>query len=97
MAELSWLPEALADIQRLHTFLYSKNPDAAAKAAQLILNTAAILQSHPRVGRPMPDKTGRRELFAAYGAGAYVVRYKLVDDNHPVIIRVWHSRESRTG
>lgn len=96
MAQLIWLPESLTDVQRLHTFLCSKNPEAAAKAALVILNTAAVLESNPLLGRIMPDDTGRRELFAPFGAGAYVLRYKLLDDN-PVIIRVWHSREFRNS
>lgn len=95
MATVKWLPEALADIERLYGFLYDKNPKAAAEIAAIILRAEALLESTPRIGRPMPDETGRRELFTAYGAGAYVLRYKLVAAN-PVIIRVWHSRENRT-
>lgn len=94
MAAVKWLPEAVADVERLHAFLFGKNPEAAAGAAKLILQTASLLVKNPRIGRPMPDETGRRELFAAYGVGAYVLRYKIVRDN-PVIIRVWHSRENR--
>ena len=94
MAILKWLPEALTDIERLYTFLYDKNPHAATEATKIIIRTAKILETNPKIGRPMPDDTGRRELFAAYGAGAYVLRYKLVGTS-PVVIRVWHSRENR--
>lgn len=94
MANIKWLPEALHDIERLHSFLYDKNPDAAARVAKTILSAANLLQVNPHIGRPMPDETGRREIFATYGAGAYVLRYKLVDTT-PIIIRVWHSRENR--
>ena len=37
----------------------------------------------------------RREIFAAFGAGAYVIRYRLDEQGRPVVIRVWHSREWR--
>jgi hypothetical protein len=42
----------------------------------------------------MDDDTGRRELFVPFGVGAYVLRYRLTGENL-VVIRVWHSRESR--
>jgi plasmid stabilization system protein ParE len=54
-----------------------------------------VAQGSPRLGRPMPDETGRRELFIAFGAGAYVLRYVLEGDDKIVVIRVRHSRESR--
>lgn len=43
----------------------------------------------------MPDDTGRRELFIPFGVGFYVLRYKIVGEDCAVIVRVWHSRESR--
>lgn len=95
MPTVKWLPEALTDINRLYSFLKDKDADAAANAARCILEGATLLKSSPRIGRPMPDETGRRELFVAFGAGAYVLRYMLEDKNTPVVIRVWHSRENR--
>ena len=93
MAELKWLPEALNDLDRLFAFLREKNPSAASRAAQTILDGADLLLTSPRLGRPMPDQTQRRELFIPFASSAYVLRYMLEDDNTPVIIRVWHSRE----
>jgi plasmid stabilization system protein ParE len=95
MPEVKWLPEALDDLERLFEFLREKNPDAAARAAQTILDGASLLVTSPRLGRPMPDRTGRRELFVPFASGAYVLRYMLEQDKTPVIIRVWHSRELR--
>lgn len=43
----------------------------------------------------MDDDTGRREIFAAFGAGAYVLRYRINAHGEVVVIRVWHSRELR--
>ena len=95
MITVKWLPEAVSDIERIHSFLKEKNPEAASRAAQTILNGAILLKSAPRIGRPMPDETGRRELFVPFGAGAYVLRYMQEDKNTVVVIRVWHSREDR--
>ncbi|HUY68176.1 MAG TPA: type II toxin-antitoxin system RelE/ParE family toxin [Alphaproteobacteria bacterium] len=95
MPAIAWLPEALDDLERLHEFLEDKNPKAAARAITAIREGAAQLRKFPRLGRPMPDNTGRRELFIAFGGGAYVLRYMLENKNAAVIIRVWHSREDR--
>ena len=95
MATVKWLPEALADIERLHSFLREKNPEAAQRAAKVILEGARLLKKSPHIGRPMPDDFGRRELFMAFGASAYVLRYVKEDADTIVIIRVWHGKESR--
>lgn len=95
MTTLKWLPGAVSDIERFYSFLEGKDADAAARAAACILKGSSLLKKSPRIGRPMPDETGRRELFVAFGAGAYVLRYMLEDDNTVVVIRVWHSRENR--
>ncbi len=42
----------------------------------------------------MDDETKRRELFVPFGAGAYVLRYRIHDDTI-VVILAWHSREER--
>ena len=93
MPTLRWLPEALADIERLHRFLADQSPAAARKAAAVILAGADQLERHPRIGRPLDDS--RREWFVPFGVGAYVLRYCLDTQGNPVVIRVWHSREDR--
>jgi len=95
VSKVIWLPEALADAERLHDFLKDKNPEAAARAVGIILDGATLLKDSPLLGRPMLDDTGRRELFIPFAAGAYVLRYMRGDDDTVVIIRVWHSRENR--
>ena len=95
MPEVKWLPEALADFERLHEFVRSQSPDAAARAAQTLLDGAQLLRTSPALGRLMSDDSERRELFLPFGAGAYVLRYRLHEPATVVIIRVWHSRENR--
>ncbi len=91
---LLWLPESQQDIQHLYDFLVQKDPRAAARAMMAILEGAEHLLEMPERGRPMEDDTLRRELFVAFGAGAYVLRYR-IDGNAVIIVRVWHSREHR--
>lgn len=95
MPSVIWLPEALEDIRRLYDFLVEKNPQAAAKAVLCIKAAAGKLERFPELGVPMNDDTGRRQMFAAFGAGSYVLRYRLNHNGDPAIIRVWHSREAR--
>lgn len=89
-----WLPEALADLERLHDFLVEKDPAAAERAIRTIEGGADSLVEFPELGRPMGDETGRRELFVSFGASAYVLRYRIHHDT-VFIMRVWHSREER--
>ena len=92
---IKWLPEALADVERLHAFLNKKSPDASMRAAKAILAGAELLKANPAIGGPMQDDTDRREWFVSFGAGSYVLRYILESDETAVIIRVWHSKETR--
>jgi len=91
---LVWLSQTQADIQRLYDFLIEQDPRAAERAVRGIQLGAQKLLDFPRVGRRMDDATERRELFVPFGAGAYVLRYRIHADTI-VVLRVWHSREER--
>lgn len=91
---LVWLPEARNDIQRLFQYLIEKDQGAALRMADSIKAGSALLLEHPRAGKRLDDDSGRRELYLPFGVGAYVIRYKL-HKQHIVVIRIWHSRESR--
>jgi len=95
MGKLEWLPEALEDVERLHEFLSSKDVEAANKCITTILEGTKLLKASPHIGRPMSDELRQRELFMSFGAGAYVLRYRLDDVETIIIVRVWHSRENR--
>ena len=92
---LIWLPEAAEDLARLREFIAPENPEAARRAALRIQSGIQILINNPEAGKPLSDGTERRELYLPFGAGAYVLRYRL-HGTTVVIIRVWHSREART-
>ena len=95
MTILKWLPEALADVERVHEFLKNIDAQAADQCVEVILKGSRLLKATPHIGRPMSDELGKRELFMQFGAGAYVLRYRLEGVDTVVIIRVWHSREDR--
>lgn len=89
-----WLAPALDDIRRLYEFLLEKDSRAAGRAVRAIRAGSSRLVDAPEIGRPLADGTGRRELLIPFGAGAYVLRYRIHDET-VVVIRVWHSREVR--
>ncbi|WP_417794686.1 type II toxin-antitoxin system RelE/ParE family toxin [Terasakiella pusilla] len=91
---LLWLPDAQKDVERVFEFLLSKSPQAAERAIQTIVLGAQQLEEFGDIGRPMDDDTGRRELFAPFGASYYVLRY-MKTDTDIIVIRVWHSKEIR--
>ena len=93
--KLVWLPQASDDVDRLFEFLIDKDLRAAERAVRAIQLGADRLLQFPLAGARMDDDTERRELFIAYSAGAYVLRYRIHGDT-VVVIRVWHSREARS-
>lgn len=91
---LVWIKESEEDIRRLFEFLFEKSPNAAARAIESILEKSEMLSDFPDIGHLMKDNSGRRELFIPFAAGAYVLRYYVLNDC-VVIVRIWHSQESR--
>jgi plasmid stabilization system protein ParE len=95
MPALRWLPPALDDLERLIDFLHERSPAAAERAAAAILEGVERLLTAPRLGRALPDDTGRRQLVIPFAGGAYILHYLLEGRATIVIIRIWHSREAR--
>ena len=92
--KLRFLPQAYADVERLHDFLSPKNPAAADRVVDLLFESAKSLKDVPHKGRPL--RHDFRELIVPFGRGAYVLRYRVEETNNTVlIIRIWHSREQR--
>jgi plasmid stabilization system protein ParE len=57
---------------------------------------ARSLGDQPERGRPAA-RPGYRELVVPFGAGAYIIRYRIDARRDSVVItRLWHRRERRT-
>ena len=91
-SEITWLPGAAKDVERLRDFLKSKNPVAAQRAAKRILGGAKILKDNPRAGVPVEELVDYHDLILNFGSGEYIIRYR-VEVDQVVIARVRHSRE----
>jgi plasmid stabilization system protein ParE len=58
--------------------------------AGVILEAADHPVEQPHIGKPA--RYDMREWFAVFGAGAYVLRYRVTSAGDILVIRVWHSR-----
>src|SRR5262245_21116987 len=93
MRELVWLDSAADDVVRLRDFIAKENPEAAKRAAKAIKDTAQRLIDFPEVGKPVQDLLQYRELFIRFGAGGYVLRYRIYSDII-YVVHIKHYRES---
>ena len=89
---LKWTSKALSDVIRLHEFLASVDPHAAAKTVQLLTAGAARLPLNPRIGEKL-DQYEPREIRRVI-VGHYEIRYEIVTGTI-FILRLWHTREDR--
>lgn len=94
MPRLIWSSAALRDIARLHSFLASRNRNAARRAIAGIREGVALLGDHPEAGRPIEEMPAEfREWPIGFGAAGYVVLYRY-DGQDIVIVAVRHGREA---
>lgn len=92
MRKIIWLESAVNDVSRLRSFISTNNPIAAKNAAAAIKSAVKQLIQNPSIGKPVPDLSHYRDLLIRFGAGGYVIRYRLYDDTI-YIVHVRHYRE----
>ena len=93
MAQIRYAPAALRDLQRLREFLRPKNPLAAQRAAQAILDAMRVLARQSHIGRPVDDLPEvYREWLINFGDSGYVARYRF-DGDTVVILALRHQKE----
>jgi plasmid stabilization system protein ParE len=86
-------PAAFRDLQRLREFLRPKSPEAAQRAAKVIVKAIQILTLQPGVGRPADDLGPEcRELPIDFGGSGYLALYRQKGDD-VVILAVRHQLE----
>src|SRR5258708_26629734 len=93
MAQVVYSRNAISDLDRLHRFLAGKNPEAAARAINTILDRLTTLSRFPRLGPADPERPDICELFMPFGVAGYVARYRVLDET-VVILAVRHRREA---
>jgi|TARA_R110001592_G_C13190379_1_gene752515 plasmid stabilization system protein ParE len=93
MPRVIFAPAALRDLERLREFLRPKNPAAAKRAAQAIIQGVQALGAQPHIGRPIDDLPEEfRDWLIDFGDSGYVARYRL-DGDTVVILAIRHQKE----
>lgn len=90
--ELKWTSKGLSDLARLHEFLATVNPSAAARTVQQLAAAPNVLLTNPRVGERLEEFEPRevRRILV----GHYEVRYEITP-SCIYLLRLWHTREER--
>lgn len=91
--KIKWLPQAFADLKRIHLFFKKKLPPAALNAVSVIHESIELLETVPKLGKELSSKLEPfRDLIISFGKGDFIIRYRL-EENTVVITYLWHSRE----
>lgn len=94
MPQVIYAPAAIRDLQRLRDFLRTRNPDAARRAGDAIRQGAALLGTHPYLGRMLDDLPEQfREWLIDFGDSGYVVRYR-IDGQIVAVLAIRHQKEA---
>jgi plasmid stabilization system protein ParE len=88
--KLQFTAKALEDLERLHEFVAQKNPAAAERIRNQLLETFQTLIKQPTGGKPVKSLPVRQWV-----AGDYVIRYLIENEQNLIIVRIWHGREDR--
>lgn len=93
MMRLEWAEEAERDdLPRLYNFLAHRNPGAAARAIQALVDAPELLLDQPGIGSPLRGYSPRD--VRRWVVEKYEIRYEVTKDVLTVL-RVWHTREDR--
>ena len=91
--KLIYSKEAVEDLVRLRAFIAEKDPSAADRIANELIDRIDDLMAFPEIGHAVlqaPEPTAIRDMVF----GNYVVRY-VPRDEVVIILRIWHHFESR--
>ena len=91
--KLVYASDAIVDLSRLRASIAEKDPAAASRVAEQIVERVENLRLFPKMGRAVtlsPDPESIRDAVF----GKYVVRYS-VHTETVIVLRIWHHYENR--
>jgi plasmid stabilization system protein ParE len=92
VARVVYSPNALANLERLFTFLEERDADSAEAAARAIASAVEMLERLPLVGRRVQGEI--RELVISFGRTGYVALYRFRAARDEVrVLALRHQRE----
>jgi len=73
---------AVEGLERCRQFLVARGAEVARRASQAIGQQLLLLETTPRIGRPLSEMPELRELMIVFGDSGYVAlyRYEPVED-----------------
>lgn len=77
---------------RLLEFQARRSERIRAAAQTRLADGLRLIGEHPLIGFPVSG--AYRQLVLRFGGGAYILRYRLTDEEI-VVTRIWHSLERR--
>lgn len=93
--KIVFTPQSVQDLARMREFIALKNPNAAKRIANTLIDGIQKLKRFPYIGVQVdaaPDPQILRDLIL----GNYIVRYLILDKTIN-ILRVWHHKEEARG
>lgn len=87
---LQFTEQALEDLVRLREFIAEKNPAAAIRISEQLIESVDQLRAQPELGFQVESLPGVREWIAR----DYVVHYLVLKDAL-IVLQIWHGREDR--
>jgi addiction module RelE/StbE family toxin len=87
---LHFRQRALDDLERIEAYVAARNPSAAARLAQDLIEACQRLDAFPDRGRP-GRRPGTRELTTVW---PYVIVYRHIRGRIE-IVNIWHGRQNR--
>ncbi|MDL2247986.1 type II toxin-antitoxin system RelE/ParE family toxin [Bacteroides sp. OttesenSCG-928-J23] len=95
--KLLWHDNAREDMDEIYNFYFSKNPDAASRIYNSILDATEILKTHPQVAAVESKLQGSEFVYRSLvvRAGLFKVVYYVQEDTI-IITRVWCCRQDLT-
>jgi plasmid stabilization system protein ParE len=90
---IEYAPEADADVERQHDWLWAVSVRAAEQFMIEIASAESQIESRPLTWRALADGETRRYSFHIHRT-SYHLDYR-IEPSRIVILRVWHGRQDR--
>ncbi len=95
MAKVNLSPAALDDLKAIFDYISNDSEFYAEKVINNILNRVTVLETHPRVGKVVPEfgNDTIREILE----GSYRIIYKIESESEISVARVYHGARLLRG
>ncbi|MGG6266683.1 type II toxin-antitoxin system RelE/ParE family toxin [Leptolyngbya sp. AN03gr2] len=92
MSQVTWLEQALSDIQRHIEALQQSSPDAVSEFADVIITAGNSLATFPKRYPVVRQNSVIRRMPVPFGKYGYCLYY-VVSDDDVLVLQVMHGRE----